>query len=82
MNCKQCNKCGAKWIDGQLYWATGAKGKDEDLAGLVCNKLGDNQCINPARGDESGDSWAAREKYSAAMDSEFDVDPPADPKTE
>ena len=51
MNCKQCGKCGAKWIDGQLYWATGAVGKEED-EGLVCNNLGDDQCINPKRGDD------------------------------
>lgn len=74
MNCKQCNKCGAKWLDGQLYWATGAKGKDEDLAGLVCNKLGDAQCINPERGNTTGDSWETREKHSVAMDSEFDIE--------
>ena len=57
MNCKQCGKCGAKWIDGQLYWATGKAGKEEDLAGLVCNNLGDDQCINPKRGDATGDTW-------------------------
>ena len=31
-----------------------------DLAGLVCNKLGDDQCINPIRGDETGDTWEKR----------------------
>ena len=62
MNCKQCPKCGAKWIDGQLYWATGAPGKDADLAGLVCNSLSDGTCINPAKGDETGDTWANRMK--------------------
>ena len=71
MNCKQCGKCGAKWLqqesggEFQLYWATGAAGKEEDLAGLVCNNLGDHQCINPKRGDDSGDSWAKREEYAA-----------------
>ncbi len=57
---KECAKCGAIWINGQHMWATGNKGSEADLAGLVCNKLGDAQCINPIRGDESGDSWASR----------------------
>lgn len=60
MNCKECTKCGAKWIDGKHYWATGAPGNEDDLAGLVCNSLGDDQCINPKRGSDSGDSWSAR----------------------
>ena len=61
MNCKQCGKCGAKWIDGQLYWSTGALAKEEDLAGLVCNKFGDDQCINPKLGSDLGDTWEMRE---------------------
>ncbi len=65
MNCKQCSKCGAKWIssDGETYqhfWSTGAPGNEDDLAGLVCNNLGDSQCINPKRGSTSGDSWEKR----------------------
>ena len=61
MDRKECAKCGAIWINGQHMWATGNKGSEADLAGLVCNKLGDAQCINPLRGDESGDSWEVRE---------------------
>ncbi|QNJ25935.1 hypothetical protein SynSYN20_01608 [Synechococcus sp. SYN20] len=60
MDIKACGKCGAKWIDGQLYWSTGAKAKEEDLAGLVCNTLGDKQCINPMRGNDTGTTWAKR----------------------
>lgn len=60
MELRKCGKCGATWIDGQLYWATGNKGSDEDLAGLVCNKLGDGQCINPAKGSDTGDTWEKR----------------------
>ena len=58
---KECPKCGAIWINGQHMWHTGNKGSEADLAGLVCNKLGDAQCINPIRGDESGDTWEAAE---------------------
>ena len=72
MNCKQCGKCGAKWIDGQLYWATGAAGKEEDLAGLVCNNLGDDQCINPKRGDVSGDTWAKRDEFAQKQQQEWE----------
>ena len=64
MNCKQCGKCGAQWIDGQLYWATGAPGvKKKTWLSLVCNNLGDDQCINPKRGDDSGDTWAKRDEF-------------------
>ena len=58
---KECPKCGALWLNGQHYWSgTGVKGNDLDLAGLVCNKLGDDRCINPCRGQEGGDTWAKR----------------------
>ena len=58
---KECPKCGAIWLAGQHYWSgTGAKGNDLDLAGLVCNKLGDDRCINPCRGMDGGDTWAKR----------------------
>jgi len=60
LNRKECGKCGAVWINGQHTWATGNKGSEEDLAGLVCNKLADDQCINPCRGVETGDTWAKR----------------------
>lgn len=60
MQTRTCGKCGATWIDGQLYWSTGAKAKEEDLAGLVCNKLGDQQCINPKLGAEGGQTWEKR----------------------
>ena len=72
MNCKQCEKCGAKWIDGQHYWSTGALGNEADLAGLVCNKLGNELCINPKRGDESGVTWAKREAQLKDIDQAMD----------
>lgn len=58
---QECPKCGALWINGEHYWAgTGKKGNDLDLAGLVCNKLGDYQCINPKKGEDGGDTWEKR----------------------
>ena len=66
LHCKTCNKCGAKWMEGILFWSTGAQGKNEDLAGLVCNNLPPeavSECINPARGDDSGTTWAYRRGY-------------------
>lgn len=62
MEIKTCPKCGARWIDNQLYWSTGKPGKEEDLAGLVCNKVNDSQCINPMKGDETGQTWEKRLK--------------------
>ena len=56
----ECEKCGATWINGSHVWKTGNTGNEADLAGLVCNKLGDDKCINPLRGAESGDTWAQR----------------------
>ena len=57
---KECKKCGAVWINGQHHWATGAKGNELDLAGLVCNKHGNEDCINPCAGQEGGQTWASR----------------------
>jgi hypothetical protein len=58
---KECPKCGAIWINGEHRWAgTGNKGSELDLAGLVCNKLGDETCINPCKGMEGGVTWAKR----------------------
>ena len=57
----ECPKGGATWINGEHYWSgTGRKGNELDLAGLVCNTMGDFQCINPAKGKEGGDSWNKR----------------------
>jgi hypothetical protein len=57
----ECPKCGALWINGEHYWSgTGKKGNELDLAGLVCNKLGNFQCINPKRGMDGGVTWEQR----------------------
>lgn len=58
---KECPKCGAIWINDQHYWSgNGKKGNELDLAGLVCNKYGDDSCINPAYGLDGGDTWEKR----------------------
>ena len=75
MDCKTCNKCGARWMDGQHYWTTGAKGSEADLAGLVCNNLKpgeDAECINPTRGDISGDTWDYRRGFIDGALKEFE----------
>ena len=67
MNIKTCEKCGARFLDSQLYWSTGKPGSLEDLAGLVCNTLLSesdiNLCINPRRGDTTGTTWEYRRGY-------------------
>lgn len=59
---KECPKCGAIWLNGVHTWATGVQkpGSEVDLAGLVCQKLGDETCINPQRNVPGGDSWEKR----------------------
>ena len=58
----ECKKCGAVWINGQHYWQTGYVGNETDLASLVCNNHGNEQCINPRKGTEGGDTWEKRLK--------------------
>ena len=64
MNTKTCPKCQAKWLNGEHYWSTGAKGNESDLAGLVCDKHGDSTCINPLRGTKhEGQTWEQRAEF-------------------
>ena len=57
----ECPKCGATWINGQHRWSgTGERGSELDLAGLLCNRLGDDTCINPSKGKDGGDTWEKR----------------------
>jgi len=60
MEARSCPRCGALWLGEQLYWATGKKASELDLAGLVCNMVNDPACINPSKGREGGDTWAKR----------------------
>ena len=59
----ECPRCGARWLNGQLYWATGCKAKEQDLAGLVCNVVDSDECINPEKGSKGGDTWDKRARY-------------------
>ena len=57
---RECPRCGARWFNGQLRWATGKPGKEIDLAGLVCNRVNDPRCINPCNGQDGGQTWEQR----------------------
>lgn len=71
----ECTKCGAIWINGQHRWSgTGAKGNNLDLAGLVCNMMGDTNCINPAKGQEGGDTWEKRLAFLEKLENEHKGD--------
>ncbi|MXW39816.1 MAG: hypothetical protein F4Z75_01420 [Synechococcus sp. SB0668_bin_15] len=62
---RRCQVCQACWIGPHLFWATGARGDNLDLAGLVCNTEygGGGHCANPARGRVGGDTWEQREAW-------------------
>jgi len=69
----ECGKCGAIWINGTHYWKTGATSDSSeiDLAGLVCNPYGNDECINPMRGNTMGDTWEKRWNLAEALDREM-----------
>lgn len=69
----ECPKCNARWVGGQLYWSTGKEGCPHDLAGLVCNNYGDESCINPVKGSDSGDTWEKRADLIKSLGSEEDL---------
>jgi|TARA_B100000530_G_C15583855_1_gene339541 hypothetical protein len=63
---KECEKCGATWINGKhVFRGTAAsyQNSELDLAGLVCNKYGNHQCINPMKGESGGQTWEYRSGY-------------------
>ena len=68
----ECPKCSAKWIGGQLFWSTGREGCPHDLAGLVCNTHGDETCINPCKGSDSGQTWEYRRGMIDGMMKEYE----------
>ena len=72
---KECPKCGAVWLNGQHVWSgTGRKGSDLDLAGLVCNNLGDHTCINSMKGMDGGDTWEKRLEFLEKSEEERDAE--------
>jgi hypothetical protein len=76
MSNRNCPICGAHWVNGQLYWATGKPGKDIDLNALVCRRLPPEKakgCVNPAQGTEGGVGWEERLKMTEAALTEFDL---------
>lgn len=70
-----CPKCGARFLEGRLYWATGKPGDPRDLAGLVCQNWGDATCVNPMREAKGGDTWAKRLEFMNALASELELPP-------
>ena len=63
---KECEKCGAPWVNGKHFFrgtAASYPDSEQDLAGLVCNKLGNHQCINPKKGQDGGQTWEYRSGY-------------------
>lgn len=74
MDLKTCPSCGARWVNGQLFWATGKQGRNIDLAALVCNRLEGEKaenCVNPCRGQDGGLGWEGREKMLESAILEF-----------
>ena len=72
MNTKRCSKCGACWIWGQHFWAgTGKLGNETELASLVCDKFGDDNCINPAKGTTKGNGWEKRLENLNTLESDY-----------
>ena len=49
------------------------EGSERDLAGLVCNNLGDETCINPKKGQEGGDTWEERFKLIGKLGDDADL---------
>jgi hypothetical protein len=76
MSNRNCPVCGAHWVDGQLYWATGKPGKDADLNALVCRQLPPEKatnCVNPSLGCAGGVGWEERLKMTEAALTEFEL---------
>jgi len=76
MSNRNCPVCGAHWVDGQLYWATGKPGKELDLNALVCRKLPPDKaknCANPCQGKDGGVGWEERIAMTEAALNKLDL---------
>lgn len=72
MTTQICPTCETRFIDGVHYWSgTGKRGNPKDLAGLVCNNIGDRHCINPCQGQIGGDTWDKRAGVAEGMGNEI-----------
>lgn len=72
METRTCPKCQATWINGQHYWTgTNKKGNETELASLVCDKFGDDTCINPCQGTTDGKGWENRLNNMDAIDKDI-----------
>ena len=72
MDTKSCPKCGACWIGGQHYWSgTNKVGDESQLASLVCDKFGDETCINPSKGTTDGKGWEKRMENLNTLESKY-----------
>lgn len=73
MNTKICPKCGATWIGNQHYWSgTQKPGNETELASLVCDRFGDDTCINPKKGTTDGKGWQNRLNSFESMENEME----------
>ena len=69
---KVCPTCDARFMGNQHFWKTGKEGCPHDLAGLVCNNHGGEDCINPWRGSTSGMTWEKRLQEIERLQDEID----------
>ena len=70
---KICPHCQSNWIAGQLYWSNGKIGCPHDLAGLLCNEHGTEECINPCRGSTSCQTWEQRREFIDNLGEEMEL---------
>ena len=60
-NIKKCPKCGATWMEDQLYWpqVTKEQTNTQEFSGDITEDV--ELCINDMRGKpHGGDTWAKR----------------------
>lgn len=69
IKCYFCTVCGIKMDNGVFYYShNNTLVSPEDLAGVVCNNIMSNpekyeKCINPQKGNTTGDSFKKRLEF-------------------